>query len=277
MRGSAGNPETLDTHKTSTVVEAHILRDLLEGLVIHDAAGNVIPGAATKWTTSDDGLTYTFTLRDDAQWSDGSPVTAGDFVYSLRRIMTPATGAKYANVLFPILNAEAINKGEMAPEMLGVNALDDRTLEIKLQSATPYFIELLTHQTSLPVHPPSVEEHGSAFVLPENMVTNGPYTLVSFTPNDRLVIRKSPTFHAADEVTIDEVVYLPFEERATCLRRFEAGEVHSCQEVPREQLAALQQRLGDQVRVAPFLGTYYYGVNTAREPFDDLRVRQALS
>ncbi|MEM1389657.1 MAG: peptide ABC transporter substrate-binding protein, partial [Pseudomonadota bacterium] len=253
------------------------LRDLLEGLVIHDAAGHVIPGAATEWTTSDDGLTYTFTLRDDAQWSDGSPVTAGDFVYSLRRIMTPATGAKYANVLFPILNAEAINKGEMAPEMLGVNALDDLTLEIKLQSATPYFIELLTHQTSLPVHPPSVEEHGSAFVLPENMVTNGPYTLVSFTPNDRLAIRKSPTFHAADEVTIDEVVYLPFEERATCLRRFEAGEVHSCQEVPREQLAALQQRLGDQVRVAPFLGTYYYGVNTAREPFDDLRVRQALS
>lgn len=276
-RGSAGDPETLDTHKTSTVVEAHILRDLLEGLVINSASGSVEPGVATDWTTSEDGLTYTFNLRDDAKWSDGSPVTAGDFVFSLKRIMTPETGAKYANILYPIKNAEAINKGEMPVDELGVSAVDDHTLEITLESPTPYFIELLTHQTSLPVHPPSVEEFGNAFVQPGNFVSNGPYKLVSFTPNDKLVMEKNPEFHGADSVAIDRIEYLPFEERATCLRRFEAGEVQSCQEVPREQLASIRERLGDQLHVAPFLGTYYYAVNGAKEPFDDVRIRQALS
>ncbi|MEM6763083.1 MAG: peptide ABC transporter substrate-binding protein, partial [Pseudomonadota bacterium] len=176
-----------------------------------------------------------------------------------------------------IKNAEAINGGEMEPDKLGVTAIDERTLAIELEAPTPYFVELLTHQTSLPVHPPSVEEHGAGFVLPENMVTNGPFTLVSFTPNDKLVMEKSDTFHAADTGTIARVENFPFEERTTGLRRFEAGEVHSCNELPREQLASLKERLGDQVRVHPYLGTYYYGVNSGREPFDDVRVRQALS
>lgn len=277
VRGNDGDPETLDQHKTSTVVEAHILRDLYEGLVVDNAKAEVTPGVATEWSIADDGVTYTFTLRDDAKWSNGDPVTAGDFVYSLQRIMDPATGAKYANILYPIQNAEAVNKGEMEPSELAVEAVDDHTLQITLHSPTPYFIELLTHQTGLPVHPASVEEHGTAFVQPENMVTNGPYRLVSFTPNDRLVMEKSETFHDADNVAIERVEYLPFEERATCLRRFEAGEVHSCSEVPNEQMASVRERLGDQLRIAPYLGVYYYAVNTEREPFDDVRVRQALS
>ena len=276
-RGSAGDPETLDPHKTSTVYEANILRDMLEGLVINDGVGEVVPGVATDWEVSDDGTTYTFNLREDAAWSNGDPVTAEDFAYSLRRIMDPATGAKYATVLYPILNAEAVNKGEMDPSELGVRAVDDTTLQIKLEQPTPYFIELLTHQTGLPVHPASVEEHGADFVQAENYVSNGPYTLTSFTPNDKLVLEKNPEFHAADEVTIDRIEYLPFEERATCLRRFEAGEVHSCQEVPREQIASMQERLGDQLRIAPYLGTYYYALNTEKPPLDDVRVRQALS
>jgi len=240
-------------------------------------AGNVVPGVATDWTVSEDGTAYTFNLREDARWSNGDPVTADDFVYSLRRIMDPATGAKYATVLYPIENAEAVNKGEMEPAELGVEAVDEKTLRISLESPTPYFLELLTHQTALPVHPPSVEEHGADFVDPENMVTNGAYVLVSYTPNDRLVMEKSDTFHAVDGVAIERVEYLPFEERATCLRRFEAGEVHSCQEVPREQIPSMKERLGDQLRIAPFLGVYYYALNTEVEPLDDVNVRQALS
>ncbi|MEM9223415.1 MAG: peptide ABC transporter substrate-binding protein [Pseudomonadota bacterium] len=276
-RALQGDPETLDPHKTSTVVEAAILRDLLEGLVINDAAGGIAPGVASDWEISDDGLTYSFKLRDDAKWSDGSPVTASDFVFSLRRIMNPETGAKYANILYPMLNAEPINKGERPVEDLGVRAVDDKTLEIKLEQPTAYFLELLTHQTGLPVNPASVEEHGADFLAPGNFVANGPYELVSFTPNDKLVMKKNEDFHSADEVSIDEVVNYPIEERSTCVRRFEAGEVHSCNELPREQLASLKDRLGDQVHVHPYLGTYYYGVNSAREPFDDVRVRQALS
>ena len=275
VRGNDGDPETLDQHKTSTVAEANILRDLYEGLVIYDAEANVIPGVAEDWEVSDDGKVYTFNLRDDARWSNGDRVTASDFVYSLKRIMDPATGAKYATILYPIEGAEAINKGEDAE--LGVRAVDEGTLEITLENPTPYFLELLTHQTSLPVHPPSVEEHGADFVAPEHMVSNGAYTLESFTPNDKLVIERNPEFHAAGSVAIERVEYTPFEDRANCARRFEAGEVHSCSDIAAEQIDDLRDRLGDQVRIAPYLGVYYYGVNTAREPFGDVRVRRALS
>lgn len=275
VRGNDGDPETLDQHKTSTVVEANILRDLYEGLVIYDREAQIIPGVAESWETSEDGTVYTFTLREDARWSNGDPVTAEDFVFSLNRIMDPATGAKYATILYPIKGAEAINKGEEAT--LGVVVRDDRTLEITLERPTPYFLELLTHQTGLPVHPASVEEHGADFVRPGTMVSNGAYTLASYTPNDRMVLTRNSEFHAADSVSIETVEYIPFEDRATCARRFEAGEVHSCSDIAAEQIDDLRSRLGDAVRIAPYLGTYYYGVNTAREPFDDVRVRQALS
>lgn len=277
VRGSDGDPETLDQHKTSTVTEANLLRDLYEGLVIYDSQAQLIPGAAESWTISDDGLTYTFTIRDDAKWSNGDPLTAGDFVYSLQRILTPATGAKYANILYDIANAEAVNKGEMPPEDLAVAALDEKTLEITLRQPTPYFLELLQHQTGLPVHPASVEAHGADFVQPENMVTNGAYTLESFVPNDKIVLVKSETFREADSVAIDRVEYTPFEDRANCARRFEAGEVHSCSDIAAEQIGVLTERLGDQVRIAPYLGTYYYALNHQDPALADPKVRQALS
>jgi oligopeptide transport system substrate-binding protein len=275
VRGNDGDPETLDQHKTSTVAEANILRDLYEGLVVYDTKAQVIPGVATDWTISEDGTVYTFTLRNDAKWSNGDPVTAQDFVFSLNRIMDPATGAKYANILYPIKGAEAINKGEGGE--LGVKALDDHTLEITLAQSTPYFLELLTHQTGLPVHPPSVEAHGNDFVQPENMVSNGAFTLVSFVPNDKIVLQKNPEFHDAANVLLDTVEYLPIEDRANCARRFEAGEIQSCSDIAAEQIDDLKSRLGDAVRIAPYLGTYYYGVNSKKPPFDDKRIRQALS
>ncbi|WP_274427188.1 peptide ABC transporter substrate-binding protein [Chelativorans sp. YIM 93263] len=277
VRGNDGDPETLDQHKTSTISEAHLLRDLYEGLVIYDPEANVIPGVAESWDVSDDGRTYTFHLREDASWSNGDPVKAEDFVYSFQRIMTPDTGAKYANILYPIKNAEQIHTGGLDPSELGVEAVDEKTLEITLERPTPYFLELLTHQTGLPVNPASVEEHGSDFVRPENMVSNGAYTLVSFTPNDKIVMEKNPEFREADSVSIDRIEYIPFEDRANCVRRFEAGEVHSCSDLPADQLESIKERLGDQVRTPPYLGTYYYSLNTQKESLKDPRVRQALS
>src|SRR5690606_1926160 len=165
-------------------------------------------------------------------WSNGDPVTAEDFVFSYQRILNPATGAKYANMLYVIKNAEKVNNGELDPSELGVKAVDDKTLEITLENPTPYFLQLLTHQTSYPVHKASVEKFGSDFVKPENMVTNGPYKLVSFVPNDKVVLEKNPEFREADKVAIDRVEFVPFEERATCVRRFEAGEVLSCSDLP---------------------------------------------
>ncbi len=276
-RGNAADPETLDQHKTSTVYEAHILRDLYEGLVIYNSKAEVIPGVAESWSVSDDGRVYTFKLRGDAKWSNGDPVVAGDFVYSLRRIMMPETGAKYANILYPVKNAETINKGEAKPDTLGVKATDDRTLEITLEAPTPYFIELLTHQTGLPVHPATVEKHGSDFVRPENIVTNGAYMLAEFIPNAHVKSVKNPNFHSAAEVKIDTVFYYPTEDRGAALRRFQAGELHSNNDAPTEQYKFMRETLGDKFRVAPYLGTYYYAVKADKAPFDDVRVRQALS
>ncbi len=277
MRGNDGNPETLDQHKTSTVAEANILRDLYEGLVVYNNKAEVMPGVAESWDVSEDGTVYTFKLRENAKWSNGDPVTAQDFVFSLQRIMTPETGAKYANILYPIANAEAINKGEMEPAELGVKAVDDKTLEITLAQPTPYFLELLTHQTGLPVHPASVEEHGADFVQPGKMVTNGAYTLEQNVLNDKIVLTKNENFHDAANVAIDTVHYLPFEDRATCVRAWEAGEVHSCSDLPAEDIARLRDEHGEAVRVAPYLGTYYYAVNHDDEVLGDKEVRQALS
>jgi oligopeptide transport system substrate-binding protein len=276
-RGNAADPETLDQHKTSTVYEAHILRDLYEGLVVYDARAKVVPGMAESWTISDDGLTYGFKLRADAKWSNGDPVTAGDFVYSLRRIMDPATGAKYANILYPVKNAEKINKGEAGPEALGVRAPDARSLEITLESPTPYFLELLTHQTGLPVHPASLERHGDDFVKPGNMVSNGAYSLAEFIPNAHVKVVKNPNFHDAAKVKIDTVFFYPTEDRGAALRRFQAGEIHSNNDAPTEQIAFMRETLGAQFRVAPYLGTYYYAVKADKAPFSDRRVRRALS
>lgn len=276
-RGNDTDPASLDQHKTSTIAEAHVLRDLYEGLVVYDTAATVIPGVAESWEISEDGTVYTFRLRDNARWSNGDPVTAEDFVFALRRIQDPATAAGYANILYPILNAAAINRGEMDKEELGARAVDERTLEITLEAPTPYFLELLTHQTALPLHRPSVEAHGDAFTRPGNLVSNGAFTLQAFVPNDRITLVANPHFHAADEVSIDVVNYIPFEDRAACVRRFEAGEVQSCSDLPTEQLADLRGRLGDQVRIAPYLGIYYLPVKTTKPVLSDPRVRRAIS
>lgn len=276
-RGNTADPETLDQHKTSTVYESAILRDLYEGLTITSANGKTVPGVAESWTISDDGTVYTFKLRTDAKWSNGDPVTAGDFVYSLQRIMTPETGAKYANILYPVKNAEKVNKGEAKAEELGVVAKDDHTLEITLEAATPYFIDLLTHSTGLPVHRASVEKYGSDFVKPENIVSNGAYVLKEFVPNSHIKVTKNPNFHDAADVKIDTVMFYPTEDRGAALRRFQAGELHSNSDAPIEQAKFMRETIGDQFRVAPYLGTYYYALNHEDEALSKPEVRQALS
>ena len=278
-RGNDGDPETLDPHKTSTVGEAHILRDLFEGLVIHDAKGNVVPGVAERWETSADGRTWLFHLRANAKWSNGDPVKADAFVFSLRRILSPETGAKYASILYAIENAERVHKGEAGaqPESVGVKAVDARTLEIRLARPTPYFLELLTHQTMSPVHPGNVQSAGKDFNRAGTLVSNGAYTLAENVPGSHILLRKNPHFHDAANVKIDAVRFHPARDLAASARRFEAGELHSTSDVPADQIKFLKQRLGDQVKIAPYLGTYYLAVNTTRKPLDDVRVRMALS
>ena len=276
-RGNDTDPSTLDHHLTSTVAEGHLMRDLYESLVVQDANAEITPGVAESWEISDDGLVYTFKLRENAMWSNGDPVKASDFVFAYQRIQNPETAAPYANILYPIKNAEAINTQGMALEELGAVAIDDNTLEITLEQPTPYFLELLTHQTGLPLHQASVEEHGDQYTRAGNMVTNGAYMLERFTPNDMIVMRKNPHFHDAANVAIDVVNYIPFEDRATCLRRFEAAEVLSCSDIPLEQMSYMRDNLADSLRIVPYLGTYYLPVKTTKDELSDPRVRQAIS
>lgn len=276
-RGNDADPETLDPHRSSTVAEAHILRDLFDGLLTYDNRGAIIPGAAESWRVSDDGLTCAFTLRADGRWSNGDPLAAEAFVYALRRILAPDTAAKYAEVLFPIRNAAAVNRGAAPVAALGVAAPDARTVTIGLEAPTPYLPELLAHQTALPVHRPSVERYGDGFTRPGNLVSNGAYRLAESVPNDRIVLARNPHFHAADAVAIPRVAFVPTPDLSSAVRRYGAGELDSLADLPGDQMASLKLRFGDQVVLGPALGLYALAVNTRKAPFDDVRVRRALS
>jgi oligopeptide transport system substrate-binding protein len=276
-RGNSADPESLDPHKTSTVYEAHILRDLFLGLTTEDVRSDVIPGAAESWTVSGDGKVYTFKLRADGKWSDGSPVTANDFVFAWRRLTDPATAAEYAYMLAPVVNAEAITKSEKKPDELGVKAVDDLTFEVTLNAPTPYFLEMLTHQATYAVSKAHVEKMGADFIKPGNLVSNGPYTLAEFVPNDHIKLVKNPNFYDSANVKIDTVNYIPTEDRSTAIKRFEAGELDMNDDFPTEQLADLKTKFGDQIKVGPYLGTYYYVFKIPKAPWDNVKLRHALS
>ncbi len=260
-RGEPGEPETLDPQKTQTVVEADIVSDLFEGLLTYDAEARLIPGVALSWTISDDRLVYTFDLREEV-WSNGEALTAEDFVYSFRRLLDPATAAPYAS-LFGVIQGG------------GVRALGPRRLEIALERPTPYFLGLLAHQTAVPLHRASVEKGG--FTKPGALVSNGAYVLDAYTPGDRLTLVRNARFHDAASVAVAREDILPLEDRAAAVRRFEAGEIESYADAPADGIAYLQKRLPGEVWLSASLGVYYYAFNTRKAPFDDVRVRRALS
>ena len=276
-RGNNGDPESLDPHKTSTVTEANILRGLFNGLVAQDAKAELVPGAAESWEMSDDGMTYTFKLRAGAVWSDGSPVTADDFVFAWLRVVSPDTAAEYAYMLTPIVNAGEITAGTKKPDDLGVKAIDAGTFEVTLNAVTPYFLEMLTHQATYPVSRANVEKFGADFTKPGNMVLNGPYTLTAFTPNDHITLTKSPSFYDAANVLVDTVNFYPTEDRSAAIKRFEAGELDMNDDFPTEQLADMKVKFGDQVKIGPYLGTYYYAFKLDKAPWDNPVLRPAIS
>lgn len=276
-RGSAADPESLDPHKTSTTYEADLLRDLFTGLMAQDKDAKVIPGAAESYVMSADGKTYTFKLRADGKWSDGSPVTAKDFVFSWQRVVNADTASEYAYMLAPVVNAEDITAKKKKPEELGVKAIDDYTFEVQLKAPTPYFLEMLTHQATYAVSQANLEAHPKDFTKPGNMVSNGAYILAEFVPNDHIKLVKNAKFFDAADVKIDVVNYIPNEDRGAAVKRFEAGELDMYGDLPTEQLSDLRTKFGDQIKIGPYLGTYYYAFKTTKKPWDDVKLRQAIS
>jgi oligopeptide transport system substrate-binding protein len=278
-RGNGSEPETLDIHRSSGIPEFDLQVDLFEGLVHYGPAGEPVPGVAARWSASDDGLTYRFHLRADARWSNGDPVTAGDFLYALRRAVAPATASRYAFILFPIANAEEIASGKVAdPTRLGVAAPDDRTVVFTLKAPTPYFLGLLTHHMAFPIHRASLERYGERWTRPANLVGNGAYRLAAWVPQSEITLVKSERYWDAASVKIDKVVYVATEDVGAELRRYRAGELDVCNDVPIDQIAWIQRHLAGEWHRTPYLGTYYYGFNLLVAPFKDApKLRRALA
>lgn len=275
---NGADPASLDPHKISGDWENRIAGDIFEGLTTENSAAEPIPGQAADWTISDDGLVYTFNLRDGIKWSDGEPVTAGDFVFAFQRLMNPATAAKYAYLQYPIKNAEAINSGDIEDlNALGVKAIDDQTLEITLERPTPYFLGALTHYTAYPVPTHVVEANESEWIKIGTIVTNGPYTPTDWVPGSHVTTEKNEHYYAADELKIDSVKFYVLEDESAALKRYRAGEFDILTEFPTDQFEWMEENLPGQAQVAPFAGLYYYVINNQKPPFDNPDVRKALS
>lgn len=276
-RGNGAEPDTIDPHKASGNWENNIIGDMFMGLMTDDINADPIPGAALSYSESEDGLTYTFKLREH-KWSDGTPVTAHDFVYSFRRILNPKTAAQYASILYPIKNAEAVNSGKLPPEKVGVNALDDYTLVMNFHFQVPYIAQLLTHYTTFAVPPHVVEKHGDNWTRAENIVTNGPYVLKEWLPNDHIRMVKNTHFYDKDNVIVKEVMFYPTQDSSAALKRFRVGEFDVVTDsIPPQQIDWLRANLPKETHLSPYILTQYVQFNFNQKPFDDHRVRQALS
>ena len=277
-RGLSSDPESIDPHKARSTQAAEVLRDIGEGLVGYSATGTLVGAAAESWTISDDGLTYTFRIRDNARWSNGDPVTADDFVFSLRRLVDPATAAFYGQAVAAIVNADKILRGEAAPSELGVTATDRNTLVITLQQPTPYMLSLLTHPSTFPVHAGSLAEHGNEFTRPENLLSNGAYKLAAWEPSSVLHLARNSQYWNNAETSIDAVSYHILTQEMTELNRFRAGEIDITSSIPPDSFAQVREQYAGQMHIAPYLGVYYYGYNLSKPPFAaNASLRQALS
>ncbi len=275
---NGAEPETIDPALASGVPEHRIIMNLFEGLYSNDPKTLApIPGVALRHTVSSDGRVYTFFLNPNAKWTNGRQVTADDFVYAWERVLNPKTGAKYAQQLFYVENGEAYNKGAITDfAQVGVKARGPTTLEVTLERPTAYFLYLTTFYTLYPVPREAVEAHGRDWTRPGKIVSNGPFRLAEWVPQQTLVLEKNPTYWDAKQVALDRVVFNPTEDNTTSIKQFAAGETDWVPtNIPPAQVEVWRNR--PEWYAEPYLGTYYYRVNVTRPPFDDRRVRQAFA
>ncbi len=276
-QGTAAEPPSLDPSVAAGSLAAPVIADLVAGLLVRDAGSRPAPGSAESWSVGADGRSYTFHLRPGLVWSDGRPLNADDFVYSFRRLMTPATASTLAGVFFFIEGARAVFRGEASPETLGVAAPDARTFVMRLEHPVPYLPQLLANVQVAPVPRHVIEQYGNDWTRAGRMVGNGPYVLAGRVPQDHIRLVRNPRFFAADTVAIDEIWWHPTQDLGTSLRRFRAGELDIVLNFPPDEIDWIRANMPEALRVVPALGTYFLAVNTSRQPFGDPRVRRALS
>lgn len=275
-RSATGEPQTLDPQRWTYGQDGNIAHDLFQSLTAVDAAAKTVPGQAESWTVSPDGRTYTFRLRPGLQWSDGVPITSVDFLWSMRRYFDPRTAAPSASLLYVIRNAREVNTGRLPPEKIGVSAPDPRTLVVELAHPAPYFTEILVHR-GFPAPRHVIEKFGDEWTRAGRLVSNGAFTLAEWRPGAYVKLVRNPRFHDARSVRIDAMYHVPVEDPKVALNRYRAGELDIAVSLPSEQIDELRREFPRELHLVQQIGLEYYAFNTRRKPFDDVRVRRALS
>lgn len=275
-RGNGGEPESLDPALAQSVGASNIMRDLFEGLTSISADGKLVPGMAASWERTDP-TTWIFTLRE-AYWSNGDRVTAEDFVFAWRRLFDPTTASIYASTFQPmVVNAQAIQKSERAPDALGVRALSSDVLEVSTPFPIPFFDEVLAHAAFFPVHRATIESLGAQWTRPGNLVGNGAFKLSEWRVNDRIVLDKNPAYWDATNVHLTRVSYLAVEDPAAEVKLYLSGESDFTDSLPAGSYAQHEKARPDELHNSSTLGLRYYSLNNEDPLLKDRRVRQALS
>lgn len=269
------NPETLDPALNSAVDGANTILHLYEGLLVVDEQGQLAPGQAESWETSEDGLTWTFHLRDGLKWSDGSDLTAKDFVYSWKRICDPEVAAPYAEtVLSPVKGFDKAMEGKA--DKLAVSAPDDKTFVVELSAPCTYFGSLAAFATMMPVQEATIEENGDAWATsPDTYISNGPFKMAGWEQGSHIIVEKNENYWNADAIKLDAIKFNLIEDANAAYSGFQSGELHFIKDVPTEEIPSLEGN--DEFHIDPIIGTYYLNLNCNMDEFKDANVRKALS
>lgn len=285
LLGNAAEPADLDPDNIVAWTDSNVAYALFEPLTwVDEKTTQAVPAAATSWDVSPDGKVYTFHLRQEGRWSNGDPVTADDFAYAFRRILTPTYAAIYSYMLWPIKNAEAYNKSKI-PDFadVGVKVIDPLTLQLTLEHPTPYLPTLVAHTTWLPVHRATIEKFGkfdqknTRWTRPGNLVGNGPFTLKEWIPNGKIVVEKNANYWDTAHVRLNRIEFFPIESREAEEAAYRAGQLHVTYGLPEPSIARQRREHPDQVRTDPLLANYYLFINVERAPFNNPKLRRALS
>ena len=270
-------PRSLDPATGFSDVENQVITNLFDGLTEYDPKDNhPIPAGAESWKISADGRTYTFHLRKNAKWSDGSPVTAQDYEYGLKRLLNPKTASEYAFILYYVKNGQAYNEGKIKdPKQVGIKTLNKETLQITLNAPTPFFLTICALFTVKPAKQSVVEKFGENWALPEHIVTNGAYKLKEWIPQKAITLVKNPNYWDAARAKIQEVKFYPTADRETAIKMYESGEIDTVKRLPGIRVPELQKR--PDFHVYPQNAVFYFSMNNKKSPFDNPKVRQAFS
>ncbi|NLI12472.1 MAG: peptide ABC transporter substrate-binding protein [Peptococcaceae bacterium] len=267
-------PETLDPAKANGMPEGTIILQLFDGLTRYDENQEIKPAIAESWQISTDGLIYTFKLRD-AKWGNGEPIKAQDFVFSWLRVLAPETASEYAYQLFYVKGAEDYNSGKGKKEDVAIKAIDDKTLQVTLEKPTPQFLGLTAFYTLFPVYEKSVQDNDNWFTDPAKYIGNGPFKMVSWEHNQKIVLEKNPNYWDAAKVRLNKLEIYLIDSVDTGFNMFKTGQLDFQEEVPVQEITAMRE--SKELQIAPDTSIYFYRFNVTRKPFDDVRVRKALA